>query len=70
MGKKKQWCSLTRVCSLVYGQNKPVLLGYLAAGTVNSLIGKLRSNFNALGRSGDWDDRSGFGNPALHLSVN
>ena len=42
---------------------------WLAAGTVDSLIGKLRSIFTALGRSGDWNDRFGFGNPALHLSV-
>ena len=42
----------------------------LSAGTVNSVIGKLRSNFNGLGRSRDWDDRFGFGNPASHLSVN
>ena len=41
----------------------------LSAGTVDSLIGKLRSIFNALGRCGDWDDRLGFGNPASHLSV-
>ena len=41
----------------------------LSAGTVDSLIGKLRSIFIALGRSGDWDDRFGFGNPASHLSV-
>ena len=41
----------------------------LSAGTVDSLIGKLRSVFNALGRSFDWDDRFGFGNPASHLSV-
>jgi len=41
----------------------------LAAGTVDSLIGKLRSIFTALGRSGGWDDRFGFGNPASHLSV-
>ena len=41
----------------------------LSAGTVDSLIGKLRPIFIALGRSGDWDDRFGFGNPASHLSV-
>lgn len=41
----------------------------LSAGTVDSLIGQLRSIFNALGRSGDWDDRFGFGNPVSHLSV-
>lgn len=41
----------------------------LSAGTVDSLIGKLRSIFTALGRTGDWDDRFGFGNPASHLSV-
>ena len=38
MGKEKQWCSLTRICSLVYGQNKPVtvLLGYLRAQSILS----------------------------------
>ena len=41
----------------------------LSAVTVGSLIGKLRSVFNALGRSGDWGDRFGFGNPVAHLSV-
>lgn len=41
----------------------------LSAGTADSLMGKLRSIFNALGRSGDWNDRFGFGNPASHLSV-
>lgn len=41
----------------------------LAAGTVNSAIGKLRSTFNSLDRSGDYDVRSGRGNPAAHFSV-
>ena len=41
----------------------------LSAGTVDSLIGKLRSIFNVLGRTGDWDYRFGFGNPVVHLSV-
>lgn len=41
----------------------------LSAGTVDSLIGKLRSIFNALGRTSDWDDRFGSGNPASNLCV-
>ena len=41
----------------------------LSAGTLDSLIRKLRSIFNSLGRSGDWNDRFGCGNPASHLSV-
>ena len=41
----------------------------LSAGTVDSLIGKLRSIFNALGRTSEWDDRFGSGNPASHLCV-
>lgn len=41
----------------------------LSAGTVDSLIGKLRSIFNALGRTSDRDDRFGSGNPASHLCV-
>ncbi|KAJ7383332.1 hypothetical protein OS493_028879 [Desmophyllum pertusum] len=40
----------------------------LASGTVDNTIGKLRSIFNSIGRSGDW---SGLfpGNPAAHQSV-
>ena len=41
----------------------------LSAVTVDSLTGKLRSVFNALSRTGDWDDRFRFGNPVAHLSV-
>ena len=40
----------------------------LAAGTVDSTIGKLRSIFNSLGRSGVWSGLSP-GNPAAHPSV-
>ena len=39
----------------------------LAAGTVNSTIGKLRSIFNSIGRSGEWSGLSP-GNPAAHPS--
>ena len=69
MGKAKQWYTLTRVSSFVYRErqtcNCPTRL---SVGAVDSLIRKLRSIFNALGRSGDWDDRFGLGNPAWHLS--
>ena len=41
----------------------------LAAGTVDSTIGKLRAIFNNMGRAGDYDIRSGEGNPAAHFSV-
>lgn len=41
----------------------------LAAGSVDSTIGKLRAIFNSLDRSGEWDDRRGWGNPASHYSV-
>lgn len=41
----------------------------LAAGTVDTFIGKLRSIFNSHGRVGDWDDFSVRGNPAAHHSV-
>ena len=41
----------------------------LSAGTVDSLIGKLRSIFNVLSRTSDWDDRFGSGNPASHLCI-
>ena len=35
----------------------------LAAGTVDNLIGKLRSIFVEEGLAGEWDDRLGIGNP-------
>ena len=40
----------------------------LAAGTVNSTIGKLRAIFNSVDRTGDWSGLSP-GNPAVHPSV-
>ena len=36
----------------------------LAAGTVDSMIGKLRSLFADIGRGGEWNDLLGVGNPA------
>ena len=36
----------------------------LAAGSVDSMLGKLRAIFNDHDRVGDWDERLGFGNPA------
>ena len=41
----------------------------LAAGTVDSIIGKLRSLFLDLGRGGEWNDILGIGNPASHPSI-
>lgn len=41
----------------------------LAAGTVDSLIGKLRSIFNNNGLGGEWDDRLGVGNPVSHPAI-
>ncbi|CAH3172672.1 unnamed protein product [Porites evermanni] len=41
----------------------------LAAGTVDSLIGKLRSIFLEEGLGGEWDDRLGIGNPVSHPSI-
>ena len=41
----------------------------LAAGTVDSLIGKICAIFRQEGLGGDWDDRLGIGNPASHPSV-
>ena len=41
----------------------------LAAGTVDSLIGKLRAIFISAGMGGVWDDNLGTGNPASHRSV-
>ena len=41
----------------------------LAAGTVDSLIGKICAIFIQEGLGGDWDDRLGIGNPASHPSV-
>ena len=40
----------------------------LATGTVDSTIGKLRSIFNSIGRSGEWSGLT-LGNPVAHLSV-
>ncbi|KAJ7391187.1 hypothetical protein OS493_019318 [Desmophyllum pertusum] len=40
----------------------------LASGTVDNTIGKLRSIFNSIGRSGDWSGLSP-GNPAAHQSI-
>ena len=41
----------------------------LAAGTVDSLIGKICAIFRQEGLGGDWDDRLEIGNPALHASL-
>ena len=41
----------------------------LAAKTVDNLIGKLRSIFIEAGRSGEWNDLLGMGNPAAHHQV-
>lgn len=41
----------------------------LAAGTVDNIIGKLRSLFIDVGRGGEWNNLLGIGNPASHKSV-
>ena len=41
----------------------------LAAGTVDNMIGKLRSLFIDLGRGGEWNELLGIGNPASHKSI-
>lgn len=41
----------------------------LAAGTVDSMIGKLRAIFVNAGLGGEWDDRLGIGNPVSHPSI-
>ena len=41
----------------------------LSAGTVDSLIGKLRAIFTEAGLGGEWDDRLGIGNPVSHPSI-
>lgn len=41
----------------------------LAAGTVDSVVGKLRAIFSAHGRKGAWDSFTLRGNPAIHDSV-
>ena len=41
----------------------------LAAGTVDSYIGKLRAIFASIGRAGSATDSSGVGNPAAHPIV-
>ena len=42
---------------------------HLARGTVNSLIGKLRSIFASYDRVGDWNTALGIGNPATSKDV-
>ena len=41
----------------------------LAVGTVDNIIGKLRSMFVDLGRGGEWNDLLGVGNPVSHPNV-
>ena len=41
----------------------------LAAGTVGSLLGKLRAIFAEAGLGGEWDDRLEIGNPVSHPSI-
>ena len=41
----------------------------LAAGTIDSLLGKLRAIFAEAGLGGEWDDRLGNGNPVSHPSI-
>ena len=41
----------------------------LAAGTVDSLIGKLKSCFRVMGRGDSWDEGKGQGNPASSLCI-
>ena len=41
----------------------------LAAGTVDSMIGKLRAIFQEQDRAGDWESGFGLGNPAASLLV-
>lgn len=41
----------------------------LAAGTGDSIFGKLCSLFSKMGKGGDWNDSSGTGNPASHYIV-
>lgn len=41
----------------------------LAAGTIDSLLGKLRAISAETGLGGEWDDRLGIGNPISHPSI-
>ena len=70
MGRAKRWCTKTLVSSSVYRANGPVTvpLGYLLAQWT-PLSENCDPFFNALGRTSDWDDRFGSGNPASHLCV-
>ena len=61
----------TVTCSLM-GQGQVSSRKYpscLAAGTVDSLINKLRAIFISAGMGGEWDDNLGMGSPASHRSV-
>ncbi|KAK3753769.1 hypothetical protein QZH41_003888 [Actinostola sp. cb2023] len=54
------------------GLKGPFLCGCplrLAAGSVDSLIGKLRAIFKENDRAGDWEERIGLGNPAASILV-
>ena len=42
---------------------------WLAAGSIDSLTGKLKTVFNENDRAGDWEERLGLGNPAASLLV-
>ena len=42
---------------------------FLAAGTIDNNIGKLKTIFKELGRSSHWDDDLNVGNPAAHPTV-
>ena len=53
----------------VSGKARCLCLTRLAAGTVDNLIGKLRSIFIEAGRDDAWNDILGVGNPAAHHSV-
>ncbi|EDO30412.1 predicted protein, partial [Nematostella vectensis] len=52
-----------------FGSTSKTCPSRLAAGTVDSTIGKLRSIFIEAGRGGEWNNMLGVGNPAAHHSV-
>ena len=59
----------------IYANKKVAILKFEAWNTADrklAILGRApawRAIFNALGHSGDWNDRFSFGNPASHLSV-
>ena len=69
--RKYWWPLLQRQTTVAFklGQKGDNSILLFPAGTVDNLIGKLRSIFIEAGRGNAWNDILGVGNPAAHHSV-